>query len=272
MFVLILTRAKQLSDAKPERESLHRFSNCFTYFLTSQDKVTDFKNFAITSACLNMPLNCRLCGHEKPANELVISLESESDKVTFRDLVEYFMRITLERDASLTQKVCKTCKVSLESFMYFCDHVEKHQKELKKTLLKSKEMVMVSIPKPEIVIETELPDPCSDSGGIDDIGEDSNMSTELTNGYAESTTSRSSNHNLRKRSLSAVPVDLKDCSVVLDRLDIGYVTSDTESEEEVPIEDKITPRKRPFSDGESPPIAKRMRVSPIKSPLVSFKE
>lgn len=211
-----------------------------------------------------MGLKCRLCGVEKPSSELVITLQSESQKVTLIDLVEYFCRIRLDRDKKLSQEVCKVCKVSLESFMYFCDTIEKHQKSLlsvKNEKAKSNAIVIQEeIPQeqPEFVID--------DADLLHDLFEDENdedLDSPVSNVDTESTISESTSLNLRKKTLP-----LKEMSVFLERLNIIYEPSDTESESDESEDEenmvKGLKRRRLSGSAEISPSSKRMRISPIK--------
>lgn len=205
-----------------------------------------------------MDSKCRLCGIKKPLNEYVITLQSESEKVTFIDLVEFFCRIELERDIKLPQNVCKTCKNSLETFMFFCDTIEKHQKTLKlvkNEKVKADSIVIIQEQKPEILEKdnTEVFNEEND----EDL--DSNDCGESTTSASEST----SHFNLRKKTLP----EMKEVKIVLERLDIKYEHSDTEGPSDDEEEEAKPIKRQRCSSGsvDLSPSSKRMRISsPVK--------
>lgn len=217
-----------------------------------------------------MSNECRLCGLKKHPSELVITLKSQSENVSFLDLVEYFCRITLDKDEKLPQTVCKKCKISLEVFMYFCDGVERHQVYLKESsILKSeiaRQSSCVLVREPETIIigsDNQL-----QAYDIDDLFDETNR--EIAYKDSDSTTTTVSTGdagnylNLRSLSPTPPPLELKPCSVVLERLDIIFEPSDTESDEEE--ETSATPPESP----EKSPFSKRMRIqSPMKKSSVS---
>lgn len=74
--------------------------------LTKMQKEISKQRFQIQTKCHNlkkvcffsaMISQCRLCGDEKPLSELIITLQSESQKVTLIDLIEYFCRVQVWR-------------------------------------------------------------------------------------------------------------------------------------------------------------------------------
>lgn len=232
-----------------------------------------------------MTLDCRLCGLEKTERELVVTLQSETENVSFMELIQYFCRIELDQDPSLSQNVCKTCKVSLESFMLFCDHLERHQQLLKQKLNSKKEnkvddvvAAQVSEQTAETVPEEHQLPPNIDSSlardlitGLSDENIDSPMSTNQTddtlsivNGYSESTTSTSDSTSYFNRRRKLIP-EILNCSVALEILDLEYVRSDTDSETESDEEvvKEIKTCKRPRNSSESSDVnfslPKRMR-------------
>lgn len=224
-----------------------------------------------------MSKECRLCGVIEPDNELVITLESESENhVTFADLIEYFCRINLDKTNDLPHEVCKICKKSLENFMYFCDRVERHQQllqdkrrkeSLKLEKAQNDQCVYLQSNHDAVITEfcPKLFEIAEVHSGISNNNLDSIMST---SGATASSTDHS-NFNLRKKSLSVAPLEMKNCSIVLERLEIDYETSDTESEEETCTPNFIS--KRPLESPEKGPSnsTKRMRVtSPIKPKAV----
>lgn len=232
-----------------------------------------------------MSLTCRLCGHKKTACELVITLQSETEKVLFVELIQYFCRIQLDKNPLLSQNVCKTCKASLESFMFFCDQLERHQQNLKltssleienqiddkpnkttdneqdvdtKSALKEQHPTMDSFTNDEALL-VELSDEKIDSPMSTCQTEDS---VSLANGYPESAASTSDNSmffNLRKK---LIP-ETFNCSVVLEVLDLEYQQTDTEDELEADDE-VVATNKRPRYSSEnemSQSPAKRMRFN-----------
>lgn len=209
-----------------------------------------------------MNSKCRLCGTDKSASELVIKLQSESQKVTLIDLVEYFCRVDISRDSSLPQNVCKSCKIALETFMLFCDNIEKYQKTL--LSFKSEQIKVEQVDTKKLVMESksEVVDPHYEEDYREDNDEDldSPASNEDSNDGAGSTTSESTRLNLRNRALP----EMRKCSIYLEKLDITYVRSDTESSSEDEEEKyKIVKRRRSSECIDQPP-QKRMRISPIK--------
>lgn len=237
-----------------------------------------------------MDLKCRLCGLVTPSEELVITLQSESQKVTLIDLVEYFCRVQvlalcfwllffenyntfcsqLDRNPILPQKVCKVCKVSLESFMFFCDTIEKHQKTLQNVKSERPKTPAVVIAEPITSTEADLISDAELLNNLfeddDDNDNDEELDSPVSNDETESTAS-GSGVNLRRKALPP----LKPLAVVLERLNIVYVPSDTESDSEESEDEAEVPksekrRRSPGSVEKSP--GKRMRISPIK--IVSF--
>lgn len=75
---------------------------------------------------------CRLCGNEKTEEQLVISLLDPTNILTFKEFVEYYCQISLDPCTSLPQKVCKSCKVSIDRFAAFSCKVIEAQKTLRK--------------------------------------------------------------------------------------------------------------------------------------------
>lgn len=175
--------------------------------------------------------------------------------------------------------------------MYFCDNVEKFQEVLKKLPEKIKGEKK---PWPVIIVARsnhqesssflQKDEPCTDNGGVGVSDEDldspisTDPSTEYTaslgNGDDDDTTASTSYFNLRKKSLSVAPPDLKNCSIFLERLDIQFEPSSSESEEEEEEiqEEAAKSLKRPLdtsgSSIQSP--SKRMRISsPLKAKMVS---
>lgn len=244
----------------------------------------DFFIFVIQNLCeaisnfQKMSKECRLCGVIEFDNELVITLECESENVTFADLIEYFCRINLDRkNSSLSQEVCRKCKCILENFMYFCDGVEKHQQLLKEKSRKES-------PKPEktqnnqcIYLQSNHVAGITESyPKLLEIAEVHSAATSHSNSdlpFSKSEPNASltdhSNFNLRKKSITVAPPEMKNCSIVLEKLEIEYETSDTESEEETCTTDFVS--KRPLESPKKSPSnsTKRMRVtSPIKLKLV----
>lgn len=197
-----------------------------------------------------MTSNCRLCGHKKAESEFVTTLNRETENVSFFELIQYFCRIELDPNPLLSQNVCRTCKVSLESFMLFCDHLERHQQILKQAPRPKKEnktecIVIQDVEEksaeeqnPALILNDYAAYVGNATAGISDEDIDSPMSTNqtedtvsLVNGYAESFTSTSdstTHFNLRKK---PTPSTLN-CSVALEILDLIYIKSETESDSE----------------------------------------
>jgi Zinc-finger associated domain (zf-AD) len=216
-----------------------------------------------------MDLQCRLCGLEKTKSELVITLQSQSENVNLVDLVEYFCRVDISRDPSLNQNVCKVCKVSLETFMYFCDTIEKHQKVLKQIKKEEKKASEAIIVQKEISTQKQRELEIKDAdllfelfNGDHDEDLDSPASTYQTEDDGATSASESTNQiTLRNK-------EMKNCSVVLEKLDIAYEPSDTETsseDEEEEEEMAKSVKRRRSSEGNATLLpSKRMRISPIK--------
>lgn len=77
---------------------------------------------------------CRLCISDKNVDDLVISLQETvvkfDCKFTFAEYVEYYCKLSLKPNQDLPQRVCRSCKVSIEKFADFSFNVEKNQKTL----------------------------------------------------------------------------------------------------------------------------------------------
>lgn len=220
-----------------------------------------------------MSKECRLCGVIELDNELVITLESESEnKVTFADLIEYFCRINLDKSNDLTKNVCKKCKKSLENFMYFCDRVERHQQLLQDNsrkealkLEKTQNDQCVYLQSNHDAVITESCPKLFEIAEVHSGISNNNLDSIISSSGATALSTDHSNFNLRKKS----PLEMKNCSIVLERLEIDYETSDTESEEETCTPNFIS--KLPLESPEKSPSnsTKRMRVtSPIKPKAV----
>lgn len=211
-----------------------------------------------------MAFECRLCGQQKPLNDLVISLQSESQSVRFIDLVQYFCRVDLDENPLLPQNVCKACQVSLENFMVFCDKMESYQFILKQRKYVKKEeitrqcMIVRDIVKiePEPSVEESLLVEINENANVDPPDED--LDSPLSNDQTEDTRSSSGStyhFNLRNK---AAP-ELKNCSIVLEKLDITYEVTDSEYEDESDEGENSPLRKQSRVQSESP--GKRMRLS-----------
>lgn len=235
-----------------------------------------------------MAFECRLCGQQKSLNELLITLQSESQNLKFLNLVEYFCQVKLDPSKSLPQNVCRTCHLSLENFMVFCTKMEAFQQLLKqRTYVKKEESISKSVivcttihnnaktvvkledqPKIDNVatndfkeqkaaeffkekVGSEFPDEDSDS--LPDSSDD-----------ATSTSSATFHFNLRKK---PTPVT-KECSVALNKLDIIYEKTDSEyASESSESEIESPPHKRTREMVESP--GKRMQLSHLVTNVIS---
>lgn len=234
-----------------------------------------------------MTSSCRLCGHKKAESEFVTTLNRETENVSLFELIQYFCRVQLDPNPLLSQNVCRTCKVSLESFMLFCDHLERHQQVLKQTpcpkkenkteciVIQDKEQKTAEEQNPASVLNNCAAYVGNATAGISDEDIDSPMSiyqsedtTSLVNGYAESlaSTSDSTTHfNLRKKPIPEV----LNCSVALEILDLVYINSETDSDTETGSDFKVAKvirtSKRPRTSFDNVEgnisLAKRMRLN-----------
>lgn len=87
---------------------------------------------------------CRLCGSEKSAQNLVISLDEKIQDITFKEFVEFYCQVTLDKSLYLPQKVCRDCKVQVVNFSEFSFIVEERQKlfDVKPKLVESSEKLV----------------------------------------------------------------------------------------------------------------------------------
>lgn len=204
-----------------------------------------------------MAFECRLCGSKKAFNELIISLQSESQTVKFVDLVTYFCRVEIDGNPLLPQYVCQMCQTSLEDFMLFCDKVEEFQKTLKqrsyvtKKEIKREAIVFNTLKVEEnvnkaVTLETTLnvaENKIPESNAIELFDEDLDSPLSGCQDEIDDTVSESCGYiNLRNKTLTKT----KDCSVRLERLDIKFVETDSD--------DNCV-----SSEGEASPLSKRTR-------------
>lgn len=79
---------------------------------------------------------CRLCGSVKDEADLDCALnqiEAESAAIggiNFSDFVNFYCRITLNPSAQLPRRVCKLCRLQVETFIAFCDNLSKVEKSI----------------------------------------------------------------------------------------------------------------------------------------------
>lgn len=162
--------------------------------------------------------------------------------------------------------------------MVFCDKMETYQQILsKRTYVKKEEikrqcMIVKSkqISNPDPIVEDALLEEVFSNGIVRDVPiSDENLDSPVSYDQTDDTTSTSestSHFRLRKKAV----IETKNCSVVLEKLDIKYVPTDSEyeSESENDVESPLNKRSRLKS--ESP--GKRMRLSfPVNSQqTVSF--
>lgn len=201
-----------------------------------------------------MALECRLCGDLKEEHELVINIEDKENSVNFYSLVEYFCRIELATDPTLSQLACKSCKVSLELFTRFCDQIDNHQKKverryrlkqklensesyngakepttddediLTKTSLNSSKNYGVTVPNQSSINDNNDPKP-----SFCEINEDDATTINDEHKCAETVASTSNPAKSNKLRRKIIPV-LKDFSIRVERLGINYIKFDSEDE------------------------------------------
>lgn len=53
-----------------------------------------------------------------------------SGGISFADYVQFYCRITLNPSPQLPRKVCKLCRLQLETFIAFCDNLSKVEKKI----------------------------------------------------------------------------------------------------------------------------------------------
>lgn len=143
--------------------------------------------------------------------------------------------------------------------MYFCDIIEKYQKTLK--LVKNEKV----IPDAVVIQESKQATIIQDADLINEMFNDENDEDLDSNDCGGSTTSASEStghFNLRKKTLP----EMKNVSIVLERLDITYEPSDSESasEDEEEVEKGKSIKRRLSSSSPDLNASKRMRISPIK--------
>lgn len=231
-----------------------------------------------------MAIACRLCGDLKPDSELLINIQEEQENVKFCSLIEYFCRIELSTDPSLSPLACKSCKSSLESFTQFCDNVQKHQLELEHQFRLKKELALLTTINgakdsdyKESGIETffsvRLIDEPATAANEDVESSISDMTSDAAStatGDAESIASAShSSSRLRKKNIQT-----KNCTVLLERVNISFVETDTEDElnssgDEGDLNSSLTSVMSVESIQQSP--SKRMRLELPESKTVSPK-
>ena len=231
-----------------------------------------------------MAFECRLCGFQRPLNEPFIKLESESQSVKFLDLIEYFCRVQLDPSPMLPQNVCKRCQNSLENFMTFCTRAESFQLTLKqRTFVKKEEIdrkcIIVREPISETPTQEEPPEQqllvdvtnrfaTNEAIGLSDEDLDSPISSNQSE-ESTSTSESTSNFKLRKKTGAKSNPKLKECSIVLEKLDIIYEPTDTEYESDSEDDVNSPTNKIARLSSESP--GKRMRLTfPVNCKPVNF--
>lgn len=161
--------------------------------------------------------------------------------------------------------------------MVFCDTIEKYQKILRTSggiPLKRESAKPNAVVIHETILKDESEFIINDEDLINPLFEDENdEDLDSPASDDESMTSALSVNciNLRKK----VPPPIRPLSIFLERLEIAFVKSDTESDSETEDEQEIlksVKRPRPSGSAEKSPNAKRMRISPIKPNIVSFLE
>ncbi|CRL04955.1 CLUMA_CG018172, isoform A [Clunio marinus] len=73
---------------------------------------------------------CRMCGDEKPKEDLVISLNdviAPNQDLLFVDIVEFYTRIEFDKNKALPDLVCNVCKTTIGAFSMFTLKVEEAQ-------------------------------------------------------------------------------------------------------------------------------------------------
>lgn len=79
---------------------------------------------------------CRLCGSMKDEVDFdcvlsQIEVESKSiGGINFQDYVNFYCRITLSPSPLLPRKVCKLCRLQVETFIAFCDNLSKIERSI----------------------------------------------------------------------------------------------------------------------------------------------
>lgn len=69
---------------------------------------------------------CRLCGGCKLEQDLISDIYSvEANDLKLVDYISFYCRVKLSRDPSLPTKVCRVCRMHLETFIAFCDNLNK---------------------------------------------------------------------------------------------------------------------------------------------------
>lgn len=54
--------------------------------------------------------------------------EQQDENLTLADYVKYYCRVDLRNDPSLSTKVCRVCRLYIETFITFCEHLNRAEK------------------------------------------------------------------------------------------------------------------------------------------------
>lgn len=206
--------------------------------------------------------------------------------------MRYFARIELSNNPKFGRKVCDSCQNEILHFLNFSDGIDRHQKELESLHIIKAEKLDECVVKPKYLLNpanvmhlesNQVTHPVDSAIGMSDEDLDSPLSEDqfdeiasLVNEYAESTASFQSNSTVSYATRGKPIPELKPCFIALEKLEIDYVQSDTESDNDEPLITGPRGIKRPRSSGaqeispsKSLSPSKRMRFA-IPHHVVSF--
>lgn len=83
---------------------------------------------------------CRLCAALKDEGDFSCDLSTvqarkaeEPGENTFSDCVNFYCRVNLNCDPTLSQKICRVCRLTIETFIAFRDNVARVEKAFNST-------------------------------------------------------------------------------------------------------------------------------------------
>lgn len=69
---------------------------------------------------------CRVCGSSKLEEDLISDINSvEGANLKLSDYIAHYCRVLLSCDKNLPTKCCRLCRMHLETFIAFCDNLNK---------------------------------------------------------------------------------------------------------------------------------------------------
>lgn len=179
-----------------------------------------------------------MCGPKASPEDLVTKLNTDVNSVSLRFLFEMFTHVHFDDNPLLPQGVCETCRVTLFQFIEFSRLIEEMQVTLKKLPTEKGEDAGCGV----VTQNQKKKQKKSESSFTDyRIPAEESDNESLCN-YAASAPPSPSSPFMRK---IAAEYNLDECSVVLERLPLIYVHTDTENSDSDSEEEPSKVIKKP---------------------------